>query len=373
MGTDDIIIAILLCIGAVQGLVFGAILMRSATTANRLLAVILFFLSYRLTVQVMRLFGLGYYDGWYYLMLDLSWVNGALLYFYARAQVIPDFKIRGRDWWHFFPLALQIVCSIFVRLQNLYWDGTRESLSWLGYWGYVVWMNNSTIYLVASGLIVGYAILAQRSLENPPAGVLVDSTRLAWIKRIIAVFKWYFAAVLVILLLDFLVFRLFDGGSYFYFIRFYYYPFFIGLSGLTYWIGMEGFRRKDQPGPQWAPALSPSERQQLQQIADDMDVLMREQKPFTQADLSLRSLAEQLGVKPYLLSKCFKEILGTKYSDYINDQRLAEVQRLLRQPESQQFTLLSLALDAGFYSKSSFHRVVKKRLGISPRELKEQS
>ncbi len=372
MGTDAIIIAILLCIGAVQGLVFGAILIRSKSTANRLLATILFFLSYRLTVQVLRLFGLGYYDTWYYFMLDMSWVNGALLYFYAQAQVIPDFKIRGRAWWHFFPLALQIVFSIFVRLQNLYWDGTRESLSWLGYWGYVVWMNNSTIYIVASSLIVIYANLAQRTLDHPPEGVAIEPQRLAWIKRIIASFKWYFAVVLAILLLDMFAFKVIEEGDYFYFIRFYYYPFFIGLAGLTYWIGMEGFRRKDQAGPTYQTAISREERAQLQKIADQLQSLMQEQKLFKQSDLSLRGLAEQLQVKPYLLTKCLKEILQTKYSDYINDLRLEEVQRLLRQPDSENYTLLSLALDAGFNSKSSFHRVVKKRLGISPSELKAQ-
>jgi AraC-like DNA-binding protein len=46
------------------------------------------------------------------------------------------------------------------------------------------------------------------------------------------------------------------------------------------------------------------------------------------------------------------------------------VQRLLEDPANSKYTLLSLAMDAGFNSKSSFNRAIKKQLGISPSELK---
>ena len=84
-------------------------------------------------------------------MLDLSWATGPLIYFYVKALLYPSFHLKKRDYLHFLPVLFQLCFSIFVRLQNLYWEeGSRESLSWLGYWGYVVWMNYSTIYLIDS-------------------------------------------------------------------------------------------------------------------------------------------------------------------------------------------------------------------------------
>ncbi|MEO1435696.1 MAG: AraC family transcriptional regulator, partial [Bacteroidota bacterium] len=186
MELENLIIILLLSIGCCQGLIYGGILFRSVKvnkTANRILSMLLFLLSYRLWVQIMRLFGLGYYDTWYYFMVDLSWVHGALLYFYTKAQTQPDFRWSRNHWWHFLPVIFQVGFSVFVRLQNLYWDGTRESLSWLGYWGYVIWMNNSTIYLVASVLIIYYSYRSLKLLRAVDNDLEIAAVKLQWIRR----------------------------------------------------------------------------------------------------------------------------------------------------------------------------------------------
>lgn len=376
MSTTEIFLIIILCLGALQGLIFGIILMRSRNhnrAANRILAVLLFLFSYRLLVQVIRLFGIGYYDGWYYIIVDLSWVHGALLYFYTRALTRPNFRLHKRDWLHFIPLVLQIGFSVFVRLQNLYWDGTRESLSWLGFWGYVVWMNNPTIYIVASTLIVYYAYRSEKLLRVTGESVEIKADRLRWIRRIIRSFKIYFALVLVILLVDLLAFTATSDSSYFYFTRFYYYPFFLGMAILTYWIGMEGFARRDQDGFILKKTLTHPEKERLEVIAQALQSAMSEEKVFTDPEISMTSLAKHLGVKPYLLSRCLNELMNKKFTNYINEHRVAEVQRLLQDPKNAKYTLLSLALEAGFNSKSSFNRAVKKQLGISPNALKDGS
>ena len=376
ISTLSILTVALYLIGAVQGIVFGVILLGSTQHnkwANRFLAGLLLLLSYRLLVQTLRLLGLGYYDTWYYFMLDLSWVTGPLLYFYVKAQTVPDFRLKRSDSIHFLPLLLQIICSVFVRLQNLYWDGTRESLTWLGYWGYVVWMNYSTIYVLASLLIILYAIQAEKLLLAPPEGVQIDSQRNQWLKRIILSFKVYFSLVLAILVIDLLVYKVSVDQSYFYFTRFYYYPFFAGISLLTYWIGIEGFRRKDHEGLSLRVELDQGKKGELEQIAAELEKLMRDKKLYTEPELTLNVLAEHLEVKPYLVSQTLKEICKTKFSDYINAKRVDELVRLLSDPQNSKFTLLSLALEAGFNSKSSCHRAVKKHLGKSPSELRPSS
>ncbi|MEM9930123.1 MAG: helix-turn-helix domain-containing protein, partial [Bacteroidota bacterium] len=62
----------------------------------------------------------------------------------------------------------------------------------------------------------------------------------------------------------------------------------------------------------------------------------------------------------------------TKFSDYINQLRIAELKRQLQDPDKAHYTLLSLAYDAGFNSKASFQRAVKKYEGLSPSQLKEK-
>lgn len=373
MEISKIIIIVILAIGAIQGIVYSAILFKSTAynrTANRILALILMLLSYRLIVQIMRLFGLGYYDGWYYIMLDLSWIHGALLYFYTKAQTQPRLKFEPKDWIHFLPVGIQILVSIFVRLQNLYWDGTRDSLSWLGYYSYVVWMNNSTIYFIASALIIFYTLKCRKMLNSINKTFEIADTKLSWIKRIVNSYLIYFSLVLIVLLADFLIYTSINDGSYFYFTRYYYYPFFIGMAILTYWIGVEGFLRRNDPEIYTKAILKSEDLQRLKMISKQLERAMVDDCLYKNQDLSLQSLAKTLDIKPYLISRSLSEILDKRFNDYVNEYRVKEVQRLLQDSNNSKYTLLSLAMDAGFNSKSSFNRAIKKHLGMSPSELK---
>lgn len=318
----------------------------------------------------MRLFGIGYYDAWYYIIIDLSWVHGALIYCYTKAQTERHFTIKNKDWIHFLPVIIQVGFSIFVRLQNLYWDGTKESLSWLGYYGYVVWMNNSTIYIVASILIIFYTYKSQKLLISVNENFEIATKKLQWMKRIIHSFLVYFSFVLCILLIDLVIYKSANESSYFYFNRFYYYPFFIGIAILTYWIGLEGFSRRNDPELSIKNTINADDLERLKVISEKIQKAMEEDKLYKDQELSVNSLAEELHIKPYLISKSLNEIYNQRFNDYVNTYRVKEVQDLLKDAENSKYTLLSLAMDAGFNSKSSFNRAVKKQLGISPSELK---
>jgi len=373
MEVGTIIIILILTIGAVQGIVFSLILFKSTEynkVANRILATMLILLSYRLLVQVLRLFGLGHYDGWYYIMVDLNWIHGALIYFYTIAQIQPKFKFEKKHWIHFLPVVLQVIISVYVRLQNLYWDGTKESLSWLGYHSYVVWMNNSTIYVVASALIIVYAYQAKKVLHSIQASVEIPTIKLRWIRRIINSFLAYFTLVLIILLVDFIQFKSTGEEWYFYFTRFYYYPFFVGIAILTYWIGLEGFSRRNDPEILMKNTLNPKEHSQLQAIAKKLQEAMKTDKLYKNPELSLNSLADELELKTYLISKSLSVILNKRFNDFVNEYRVMEFQRLLKDADNSKYTLLSLAMESGFNSKSSFNRSIKKHLGLSPSDLR---
>jgi AraC-like DNA-binding protein len=135
-------------------------------------------------------------------------------------------------------------------------------------------------------------------------------------------------------------------------------------------LGFEGYKRKDEQAFELKPKLTQSEETQLDKIAANLRSLMREEKSYRNPELSLSLLAEQLEVKPYLLSKCLKIVFQQKFNDYINGLRIEEVKVMLTDPAYSQYTLLSLAFDAGFNSKSSFNRAVVKLEGVTPSALK---
>ena len=182
----------------------------------------------------------------------------------------------------------------------------------------------------------------------------------------------YFSIVLLVLLIDLVVYKTANNESYFYFIRFYYYPFFIGIAVLTYWICLEGFSRRNDPEISIKNTINPDELKRLKVISQKLQLAMEEDKVYKDQELSVHSLAEKLGIKPYLISRSLSEIENKRFNDYVNAYRVKEVQMLLQDETNSKYTLLSLAMEAGFNSKSSFNRAIKKQLGISPSELKSK-
>jgi AraC-like DNA-binding protein len=368
--TKIILLIILLGIGAVQGIIYGIILWRTGTIhkiANRFLATILFFFSYRLIAEILHFFGLGRYDTWYYILLEFNWIYGALIYFFVYSYVRPTFRLKLKHWVHFIPVIIEVIWSFFIKSQNFYWDGTRESLSWLGYWGYVAWMHYPTMYVIAGVLIIYYSYKAEKVLKSPPIspGYQIVKEDIGWIKRVLLALRVFSILFTGIVLIDFLFFD--------FAFNFFGYPIFVIMAIITYWLGLEGFARRNIVAFKKVEVLSEKDREQLQQIADKIALIMTRDKLYKNQELNVARLSEVAEVKPYLVTKAFSTIFNTKFNDYINELRFEELKSLVADPKNDKYTLLSLAFEAGFNSKASFNRTVKKLTGNSPKHLKSSS
>jgi AraC-like DNA-binding protein len=133
--------------------------------------------------------------------------------------------------------------------------------------------------------------------------------------------------------------------------------------------------KRSLPLSEQAPGESRTkyERSSLQpeaatQIHTTLKKLMQAQKTFTDAELSLDSLATLLQVQPNTLSQVINTCEDKNFYDYINTLRIEEFKRRVTLPEYQHFTLLALAFDCGFNSKTSFNRNFRKITGQSPTE-----
>jgi AraC-like DNA-binding protein len=91
---------------------------------------------------------------------------------------------------------------------------------------------------------------------------------------------------------------------------------------------------------------------------------MEEKKPYLNPKLSLPELAQQLGISPNQLSQIINQQAEVNFHDFVNKYRVSEF--LQNAKSNKSFSLLALALDSGFNSKSSFNYIFKKQKGISP-------
>jgi ligand-binding sensor domain-containing protein/AraC-like DNA-binding protein len=110
----------------------------------------------------------------------------------------------------------------------------------------------------------------------------------------------------------------------------------------------------------------------VQQVLPRLDRLMKEEKIFLEPDISLKNLAGQLNVHYNHLSQIINEQLGKSFNDYINEQRIEEAMKKLADPEQAQKTVLEIAYDTGFYSKSVFNTAFKKFTGITPSQYRKK-
>ena len=105
--------------------------------------------------------------------------------------------------------------------------------------------------------------------------------------------------------------------------------------------------------------------------------LFNREEYYKKNKLSLNELASELDIHPNYLSQIINEREEKNFYEFVNSFRLEEFKRLVKHQKHKEFTLLALAYDCGFNSKSSFNRYFKKHMGRTPssfvKSLKEQS
>jgi AraC-like DNA-binding protein len=70
------------------------------------------------------------------------------------------------------------------------------------------------------------------------------------------------------------------------------------------------------------------------------------------------------------LSELINSRMGCNFYDFVNKYRIEDVKQLMVDPKYKNFTILAIALEAGFPSKSTFNSIFKKFTGLTPSEYK---
>ncbi len=108
---------------------------------------------------------------------------------------------------------------------------------------------------------------------------------------------------------------------------------------------------------------------ELLPLRDKLLDLMQTAQPWLEPELTLTELAQRLRTNSALLSKVINAGCGQNFNDFVNTYRVQEAQRKLADPRFGHYSLVGVALESGFNSKSTFNRVFKKLLGQAPSEV----
>lgn len=369
-------LAILNLFGAAQGLLLTLALLTTKgenKTANRLLAAMTLTISIIVSGTVLLTSKYVFvYPHLSRLHQPFAFLAGPLLFLYLRELTSTEKRFKAKDFLHFMPFAL---CLIYLlpyyfqsgaaKLQEIAAEHFQSSL---GEWYYIRSALFITQFLVYLVLIVITLVKYSRKVRNrnSPAE-----------KAVLFQVRFFVIASLVLWVGAVLRYTLDQSARTNLLVPF-------GASLLVYAIGYMQMRRPapmksvedEQPQPQPPPAkkyegstLTP---ERSERYLNKLMSLMEREKPFTDGDLTMQKLAERLGIPAHHLSQTINERLGQTFSDFINSHRVEEAKRKLVDPSRKHYSVLAIAEEVGFNSKSSFNVVFKKHVNMTPSEYRKR-
>jgi ABC-type antimicrobial peptide transport system permease subunit/AraC-like DNA-binding protein len=150
-----------------------------------------------------------------------------------------------------------------------------------------------------------------------------------------------------------------------------YYPLYLLLAVTMIWIAASAFLREDVGVPILRlPVLKPALPAELKQKGAWLRRAMETDRLYQDAELSLSALAEKLDIHPHELSRIINLALKKNFNDFVNDYRIREITRKMQDPAYDRMTLLGIAMDCGFNSKTTFNRTFRQMTGKSAAEYK---
>ncbi len=99
-----------------------------------------------------------------------------------------------------------------------------------------------------------------------------------------------------------------------------------------------------------------------------LENLMKDERPYLDADLSLSTLANLLNMRDRDISQIINECANSSFHDYVNAMRIHHAKRIMEQTEDPKLTILEILYQSGFNSKSSFNTAFRKHAGLTPTE-----
>ena len=385
-------------LGAVQGIFLSLLLIRrqSNKKANKILAFLMFFYSAFILKSVLLATDvylkfphlLGFFPG-------VPFLFGPLHYLYARYLISLQSKFSKLQWLHFFPFV------IGTAIYFPYFFLSREKL--------VLFIQNTAANsesvlnlvfnwaIVLQGLtymILTLFLLKNFSIRSKDYFSTLDKINLNWLRNITFLTSCVWIIVLIVHLPFVTGLHLFGDSDN---------PIAFATSILIYTMGYLGLRQpeifseykyhlqqhftskaahtkktiesKYSVLPEYNFEKQKYERSGLTQekakrYLQNLLDLMNEEKPFINSSLSLHELSEKLSISAHNLSEIINTHLKQNFFDFVNHHRVEEVKKGLIDPEKQHYTLLAIAIDAGFNSKSSFNTIFKKHTNMTPSQYK---
>ncbi|MEP1032524.1 helix-turn-helix domain-containing protein [Ekhidna sp.] len=369
--------SVILGFGALNGFFLTTILWlnkKGVVRSNRLLAALLFCIAI-FTFELV-LYRMGLYQStpeYSMFSFPFAYFIAPLFYLYTRSFIVSNSIFQKIDLVHLLIPFLALAALIpyyfwspedklaYFKLFEQPADLTLRHL-WLG----GLFLVQSVAYL---WITYRYLNSYQRDYKLSSSGTGVQ--RIEWLNKLMLTFM-IFIFINAIISLFYLI------------IQFKQIDFFetiiipaeeINMIILTFFAHLVGYNAINHPTklfpanasePKYARSRMTDE--ESQRYLNSLRKVMSNDKLFLNPDLTLHGLAHAIDLSNDQVSQVINKELSLNFYDFVNQYRVREAQERLVDQQYNNLSILGIALDSGFSSKSSFNRIFKKHLGITPSE-----
>ena len=310
-------------------------------------------------------------------LLSLLMLHGPFLYYYILTLVSNKRQIKKKDLYNIVPF---ILFNLYILIASFYPSISEklniEKLSpdnnppLLFLFFLILTAFSGTIYfLLTSKLFKKLDINIFNYFSNSAD---ID---LEWLRKLVLLFGVIWTALISVTVIHH-VFHMFsmvfctDG-------------LFLSLSVFVILVGYFGLKQKViftnenviaaddasmvQPKYSGSRLNDSEEKQYAEKLVSHMELL----KPYLNPDLTLPQLAAELGISSHLLSQVINEHFKLNFFDFVNQYRVEAFKERIVNPKYGNFSLLGVAFECGFNSKSAFNRIFKKSTGLTPSQYKD--
>jgi AraC-like DNA-binding protein len=361
----------ILYIGISQSFLAGLLVAtnRPHSTANRLMAAWLFLICIELIFALINSNVIEMYSFHF-----ITFTYGPLLYLYVIYMTKPDKKFNWYSLLHFIPFAGFFAISVIFRTEPLVRDLRSffipdKLISLRIIYGACFFLS-----------ITGYSILSfieikrhQDNLKNfvsYTSGVLT----LNWLKVIsISFYTAYFIL--------FILGGLNMIGNYIPFDPYFVIFGFITIFTFAYsFYGIkqpaifgEKIRHSDDEKKETEKYIrSGLKENQAKAYLEKLIKFVDTEKPYLNRDLCIHDLSQMTGIPRHYITQVLNELHRKSFFTFINEYRVKEVISRFKDAKNNDFTILAIAYDSGFNSKTTFNSIFKLQTGMTPSTYREK-
>ena len=376
---DQSLVDNILLIGSFQAFFLTALLIKKKEKSvhDFIIGAWMIFLGLYVSVYALSPTGFFLRNPWlisFYISLLL--LIGPFLFWYVRSLIRTHFNPFRDILWHLLPFLLfNLYLLIFLSSSNF-----SKSIQGIEETNQIDFPIPYFFFLIITAISVPFYILWSILLLRKHRKTIADNfsstekRNLIWLRNLIVLLGITWIALVTILFVhhvldlfsdDFCIHGLFLTLSIFIIVVGYF-----GLHQYSVYTTHDVLPEAESKENNIKYAGSALKEEDIQKYLISLSDYMITEKPYLNNQLTLHQLAEEVNILPHYLSRIINEYHHQNFFDFINIYRVDEFKNRISDSHFKNYTLLAIAFDCGFNSKSAFNRLFKKVTGFTPSEYK---